>query len=159
MGRFHLHNPTMGAASAASALGGHKEDLSSLYRLPPRHVADRLEVAVAITWGRSDSSIINGNGADSGSRNRNRRHPSHAILPKSRAKIAMWLYDVADYLELDRECVAAAMGCVDRFMSGSSSGNGGTDGGSDLSAADGNRRRRRRRYRDLLRCVRSDATT
>lgn len=70
----------------------------------------------------------------------------------------MWLYDVADYLELDRECVAAAMGCVDRFMSGSSSGNGGTDGGSDLSAADGNRRRRRRRYRDLLRRVRSDAT-
>lgn len=90
------------------------------------------------------------------------------ILPESRAKIAMWLYDVADYLELDRECVSAAMGCVDRFMSGSSSGtDGGTDddGSSDFFlAADGNRRGRRRRrqhHRDrdlLLRRARSDAT-
>lgn len=73
------------------------------------------------------------------------------ILPESRAKIAMWLYDVADYLELDRECVSAAMGCVDRFMSG---------GSSDFLAADGNRRgRRRQHHRDLLlRRARSDAT-
>ena len=37
--------------------------------------------------------------------------------PSSRAKIVQWLYDCADYLELQRECVAVATEYVDRFMS------------------------------------------
>ena len=39
------------------------------------------------------------------------------ITPASRGKIVQWLYDCVDYLELQRECVAVAMGYVDQFMS------------------------------------------
>jgi hypothetical protein len=39
------------------------------------------------------------------------------VDPSSRAKIVQWLYDCADYLELQRECVAVATEYVDRFMS------------------------------------------
>jgi len=43
------------------------------------------------------------------------------VTPASRAAIICWLSDCADYLDLSPECIAAAAGYVDRFMSSSSS--------------------------------------
>jgi len=49
------------------------------------------------------------------------RSSASAVTPASRGKIVQWLYDLVDYLDLQRECVAVAMSYVDRFVSSSSS--------------------------------------
>lgn len=129
----------------SSAAFNDDEDLTSLLRLPTRDIADRLNAMLetgrrphyrcgdylchhvdscsttaassrCTSQSRSRSSRRR-NDRSNNEINKNKREQQTTVTPASRAMIIRWLSDCADYLELPRECVAAAAGYVDRFMS------------------------------------------
>jgi len=122
-----------------SSIPSKGDHLDSLFRLSTVDISDRLNAMLEAErkphyrcrdylHHRSRSSISMASASErspsrsTSSEQQRRRRPTvtptkNLIAPASRGKIVQWLYDCVDYLEIERECVAVAMGYVDRFMS------------------------------------------
>ena len=109
-------------SSSSKDAGDEEDSVGCLFHLSTIEVTDRLN-AMLETERRPhfQCSDYLSSSSVSSSRKSNRlsqRSSQRALLtPTSRSKIVSWLYDCTAYLSLQRECVAIAMGYVDRFMS------------------------------------------